>query len=193
MKPIFNQIILAMTHSTKFFSNFFAFMLTLLMFSSCTKDDILPIEPHPVKTPAKDIFVMSEPVQSGVEAPSDSEECLKLIYPVGINMPSGITVHVYSDDEFRATLKEWYDNWDGIGEYPVFDYPIEILINDGSGLVVAVNSDQELIALYNEYCGDGGIDDDGTDQDDDGTDGGDGGIDHDGTGGICTTGHDGIN
>ena len=72
--------------------------------------------------------------------------CFDLVYPVTFIMPDDSIITVTSDEEEGwEELKDWYEENPDTGERPNFQYPINIIYEDGT--TGTINNEDELDAI----------------------------------------------
>jgi len=85
------------------------------------------------------------------ERDGDHASCFKLVYPVTVIMPDSSEITL-ADSTGWDDVKSWYEANPDSKKRPVFQYPLDVVLNDGS--TMTVNNADELHALK-EDCKDG--------------------------------------
>tara|TARA_Y100000588_G_scaffold374653_1_gene449997 strand:+ start:102 stop:857 length:756 start_codon:yes stop_codon:yes gene_type:complete len=76
--------------------------------------------------------------------------CFELVYPVTFIMPDASTIIVENDNEEGwEELKNWYEDNSNSEERPTLQYPVDIILEDGSQ--DSINSDSEMETIK-ENC-----------------------------------------
>ena len=77
-------------------------------------------------------------------------QCFDLVYPVTFIMPDGSIITITSDEEEGwEELKDWYEENPDSEERPNFQYPIDIIYEDGT--TGTINNEDEMDAIK-ENC-----------------------------------------
>ena len=77
-------------------------------------------------------------------AKSSCVDCFQLVYPVTFIMPDRSSIVIESDS--WEELISWYDeNPNSYEEWPSFQYPVDIILEDGT--TTTINSDQEMDSI----------------------------------------------
>jgi len=97
----------------------------------------------------------------------DREKCFEFVYPITYIMPDGSEITVDSDDkEDWVGIRAWYEAYPDSRERPTLQYPVEIVIEDGTSVTINNNMEMEKVrrACEDDYDRD---DDDNDDDDND--------------------------
>ncbi len=145
-----------MINNLKFMRTALLVVMTMAIFASCQKDEIIP----PVtKDPASVNFFQMQDQQrgndnnggQGIEEDSLDMDCVSIVYPVQVIFPDGATQDVNSDDELETTIITWLNQNPTAEEFPTFNFPIEVTLEDGTTQSV---SDEETLCELFEECWD---------------------------------------
>lgn len=62
---------------------------------------------------------------------SGYKECVKFVYPISFTMPDGATIAMQHSDDWDA-IKAWYEANPTVKDDLLLNYPVEIILEDGS-------------------------------------------------------------
>jgi hypothetical protein len=82
--------------------------------------------------------------------------CYELVFPVNIVLPDGSSVEVYSYDDIKLALRNYFQNNSGqrpkkVRPHLSFEFPISVLSQDGE--LITLNSQDELLELRRACAG----------------------------------------
>lgn len=76
--------------------------------------------------------------------------CFRLVYPVTLELPSGITVTVLDAQQLKNVLREWKENHEGpIDQRPVLVFPLTVEMEDGTLVEI---EDREALKNLKDEC-----------------------------------------
>ncbi len=94
---------------------------TFISFSSCKKEDWK---------------------KDKVDYAKEKESCVELVYPISYTMPDG-TELIGEENEIWTAIKAWYEANPDIETKAILNYPVEVVLKDGT--LKSINDDAEMI------------------------------------------------
>lgn len=125
-------------------------IITLALFSSCTKDEEFTrgFQNGNFTSPSLNPEGQ-EGNESEIEGILEFEDCLELVFPIKVIFPDESTATFSDLEELEDEIELWYESNPDATEDPAFDYPIEIVVDDGSP--TTINNYEEFEAVL-ENC-----------------------------------------
>lgn len=125
------------------------FLFAALVFTSCSKDDILSENFTSDKTGT---FGDKDSNKDGDRNGNHRNNCFELVFPITMTLPDGTTVTGEDKESLRDQIKDWYENNSDVEEKPTLVYPIDVEMKE-DGSIVTVNSAEELATLKEDCRG----------------------------------------
>jgi len=69
-------------------------------------------------------------------------ECIEFVFPIAVIFPDMTDSSYVDEEDFEDALEDWYDSNNGSTDLPTLQYPVEIIVEDGSRSTI--NNDTEL-------------------------------------------------
>jgi len=109
-----------------------------LFLTSCDKENILEEEDYTTEN-FEGQFLEDMPYR---------QRCFRLQFPITVNFAEGSSATVVSPQALHKLWKEWKENAGPNAERPVFDYPYDVKLKDGS--IITVENKEEVQELLEE-------------------------------------------
>lgn len=127
---------------------FWLFLLIPLLFVACEQEAITPestSEEDPDSPSVMNIMFTADGTTGGNGMDSTLLECFEFVYPLTVTLPDSSILTLNDEGDWQV-IEVWYQNNPNSSVEPMLIYPLDIRVQDSTGIVTqTINSDQELM------------------------------------------------